>query len=183
MWDSGPASVALAALVFQFSTLMVKLLDGRVPVLQIVLVRSSLCALISILIACRKKMYPLFGHRRHLLILLARGVTGAAAMNCYYVSIQQLQLADAVTLFFLNPAITAVLAWLAAGEALGWQGALGVATSMSGLLLLTRPPFVFGGVPWDGGRVSGEQLDAWPPLSNHTIPSALHSLPPLQPWF
>lgn len=33
---------------------------------------------------------------------------GAAAMTSYYFSLQLLPLADAVTLFFLNPAVTAV---------------------------------------------------------------------------
>ena len=52
-------------------------------------------------------------------LLLARGCFGAAAMQMYYLSIFLLPLADAVTLFFLNPTLTAVGAWMLLREKLG----------------------------------------------------------------
>ena len=42
-----------------------------------------------------------------------------AAMSCFYVALNHLPLADGVTLFFLNPALTCVAAWLILKEPLG----------------------------------------------------------------
>lgn len=52
-------------------------------------------------------------------LLLSRGVFGAAAMQMFYLSIVLLPLADAVTIFFLNPTITALAAWIILREKLG----------------------------------------------------------------
>lgn len=68
-------------------------------------------------------------------------------MTTYYFSIKMLPLADAVTIFFLNPAITAVAAWAIMREPLGLRGLAGVIISLGGLLLLTHPPFLFGSSP------------------------------------
>lgn len=65
------------------------------------------------------KIKPFFGHLRHMLLLLARGCFGAAAMQTYYLSLFMLPMADAVTLFFLSPTLTAVAAWLILKEELG----------------------------------------------------------------
>lgn len=42
-------------------------------------------------------------------------------MSTYYLSINDLPLAEAVTLFFLNPAVTALAAWAILREPLGLQ--------------------------------------------------------------
>lgn len=77
-------------------------------------------------------------------------------MQCNYVAIQSLNLGDAVTLFFLNPALTALAAFILLRERLAWIGWLGVAVSLGGLLLLTRPPFLFGhGDQWDAIKAWG----------------------------
>lgn len=81
---------------------------------------------------------------------------GASAMTTYYVSLLLLPMADAVTLFFLNPTLTAILVWLVRGEHLGWLGAAGCLSSFSGLLLLVHPPFLFGGhQDWGYARSMG----------------------------
>ena len=51
-------------------------------------------------------------------LLLSRGCFGAGAMQTLYLAIVMLPLADAVTIFFLNPTLTAVAAWLILREQL-----------------------------------------------------------------
>jgi drug/metabolite transporter (DMT)-like permease len=87
---------------------------------------------------------------------LPPSAAGASAMTTYYVSLLLLPMADAVTLFFLNPTLTAILVWLVRGEHLGWLGAAGCLSSFSGLLLLVHPPFLFGGhQDWGYARSMG----------------------------
>ena len=72
-----------------------------------------------------------------------------AAMTTFYVSLNKLPLADGVTLFFLNPAITAVAAWLIMKEALGWNvcglrrtAGLGKGRSSLALRHIAEPAFM-----------------------------------------
>ena len=73
-------------------------------------------------------------------------------MCAYYLAIDKLPLGDAVTLFFFNPALTAVAAWAVLHEPLGWVGVVGLFLSLAGLVCLTQPPFLFGGQDVRGGR-------------------------------
>ncbi|GFH19799.1 uncharacterized protein HaLaN_16815, partial [Haematococcus lacustris] len=157
LWASGNLCMSLAAFVFSLSTLFVKLTHNTVPTFQIVAFRSSLSFLACYVGAKHTGIRPFFGHLRNLKMLLLRGVFGAAAMTTYYLSISCLPLADAVTLFFLNPAVTAVAARLVMGEPLGWKGAAGVVISLGGLVLLSQPPFLMqaGAQAWDSLRVRG----------------------------
>jgi drug/metabolite transporter (DMT)-like permease len=68
---------------------------------------------------------------------------------------QRLPLADAITIFFFNPSITAIAAWLVLGEHLSPLGAAGCATSIAGVAVLTRPPLLFGGEPFTPERLVG----------------------------
>lgn len=54
----------------------------------------------------------MFGSRERLGILATRGFVGAGGMTTYYFALMLLPLADAVTVFFCNPPLTAILAWL-----------------------------------------------------------------------
>ncbi|WIA15999.1 hypothetical protein OEZ85_012734 [Tetradesmus obliquus] len=147
------------AFIFSLSALFVKLTAGRVPVLQITLIRSGLSFLVSTGIIKSRGIQPMFGQRQHVGWLIARGVTGALAMISFYAAILMLPLADAMTLFFLNPCMTAVAAWAIRGEPLGLLGVAGCAWSILGLVLITHPPMLFGGhADWGPKRVLGTLL-------------------------
>jgi drug/metabolite transporter (DMT)-like permease len=148
--------MALSALFFSVAALCVKLTHSRVPVLQITLWRSSLSWAASAAIARSQGIAPLFGSRASRALLLSRGAFGATAMTCYYFTLTALPLADAVTLFFFNGPLTAVLARLVRGEPLSGAGAAGCLASFAGVVLLAHPPFLFGGhAEWGPARVAG----------------------------
>lgn len=50
-----------------------------------------------------------------------------------------------MTLYFVYPAITVIMAWLVLGEAATWVSATGCAISLLGVAFIARPPFLFGG--------------------------------------
>jgi drug/metabolite transporter (DMT)-like permease len=96
--------------------------------------------------------------------LLVRGVFGTASLCFFYYSISNLPLADAngkvylffffsdkdrtntysVVLFFLGPAMTAILAALLLGESFTPFDALCSATCVLGVILVAKPEFLFG---------------------------------------
>uniref|UniRef100_A0A383VLI0 EamA domain-containing protein n=1 Tax=Tetradesmus obliquus TaxID=3088 RepID=A0A383VLI0_TETOB len=159
LWSSGRCCMLCAAFIFSLSALFVKLTAGRVPVLQITLIRSGLSFLVSTGIIKSRGIQPMFGQRQHVGWLIARGVTGALAMISFYAAILMLPLADAMTLFFLNPCMTALAAWAIRGEPLGLLGVAGCAWSILGLVLITHPPMLFGGhADWGPKRVMGTLL-------------------------
>lgn len=145
VWDNGLLAVSFAALVFSVGGLAVKLVSATIPLLEIVAVRSIISLTIVGSAIAVRNVRPVFGHKRNLWKLAARGVFGCTAMTTYYVGLYGLPLADATTIFFLNPVFTAVLAWAVRGEALGWQGILGCMASLAGVALVAHPPFLFGG--------------------------------------
>lgn len=70
--------MSIAALVFSFSALFVKLIAGRVPTFEIVAFRSFLSFLACAWGAHKAGISPLFGQRKNLYLLIARGMFGAA---------------------------------------------------------------------------------------------------------
>ena len=50
-----------------------------------------------------------------------------------------------MTLYFVYPAITVIMAWVALGEVATWLSVVGCAVSLLGTAFIARPPFLFGG--------------------------------------
>lgn len=66
-----------------------------------------------------------------------------------------------MTLYFVYPAITVVMAWLVYGEVATWVSAAGCAISLLGVVFIAQPPFLFGGnVQYDMTHWLGMYLPA-----------------------
>ena len=64
-----------------------------------------------------------------------------------------------ITLFFCNPTTTVLLAWVCLGEPLVPRALAGIACSLAGVVVVTKPPFLFGGQEmWTSSRLLGAQL-------------------------
>ena len=50
-----------------------------------------------------------------------------------------------MTLYFVYPAITVIMAWLMYGEVATWVSVAGCAVSLLGVACIAQPPFIFGG--------------------------------------
>jgi drug/metabolite transporter (DMT)-like permease len=162
IWNSGSACIAIASLTYSIAASLVRPLSPGIGVFEIVSVRSALSLLFShVAYSLSKQTSPLFGERTHMPFLAMRGLIGALAMDCYYATIQRLPLADAVSLLFLNPVLTAVLAWLILKEHLTWKALGGSLVSLAGMLFVVRPPFLFSsgaGVGGVGGVGGGGEI-------------------------
>lgn len=146
VWSSGVACIAVASAVYSVAAALVRPLSPGIDVFQIVATRSALSlGLSAAAYRGSGQASPFFGSPQNIPLLATRGLVGAAAMDCYYGAIQRLPLGDAVALLFINPALTALLAWVVLGEALSWRGAAGCGAALGGMLLVARPSLLFGG--------------------------------------
>jgi drug/metabolite transporter (DMT)-like permease len=126
----------------------IKLLAGRIPVLEICLARSVLALAASVALSRAARIAPLWGHPSNARLLVLRGVCGTAAVAMTYTSIKLLPLGDAVSLNMLKPCAVALMGAMLLGERLTRAAAAGLAVALAGVVAIARPPLLLGG---DGG--------------------------------
>ena len=108
----------LSTLFFAGMNACVKQLQ-HLPALEIIFFRS-IFSIVASYVALRQLGVAPFGNNHRLLI--SRGSTGAVALICYFLSLQHLPLATAVTVQYLAPIFTAVLGiWLVRETLRSWQ--------------------------------------------------------------
>ncbi len=144
--------MAVAALSFSAMAALAKVAGGSVPLFEIVLARSAvMCVLSGAALARSGASFR--GHRPDLLAV--RGLLGFGALTCFYYAVVHLPLADATVIHFMNPVFTALIAAGVLGEHMGLAETLLVVGSMSGVVMVARPSFLFGAAdalnPFDVG--------------------------------
>jgi drug/metabolite transporter (DMT)-like permease len=125
-----------SALSFSLMGVCVKAVGGRIPVGQVVLARSAVSLLLSVVMLRQAGLEP-WGQRRGLLVL--RGVIGTGALLCVFAALAQLPLAPATVLQYLQPTFTAVLAWLVLRERIGLRMVLAALLGWLAVLALSNP--------------------------------------------
>lgn len=126
---------------FGIGSLFVKLAGETLPTLEILFSRAVV-GIAYCLLLLRGTGVPVLGHRKKLLLL--RGLLGFAALSCNFYSFIELPLSEATVLLFLHPIFVAIIAVPVLGERLGTAGVVSIAVSVVGLLLVTKPAFLFG---------------------------------------
>ena len=125
-----------SALSFSLMGVCVKTLGGRIPVTEVVLARSLVSLLLSVVMLRQAGLNP-WGQRRWLLVL--RGVIGTAALLCVFAALARLPLAPATVLQYLQPTFTALLAWLLLRERVGPRVLLAAVLGWLAVVLLSNP--------------------------------------------
>lgn len=128
------------ALAFSLMSAVVKHAGARLPSQELVFARSVVAIAISVAMLRRAGIHTL-GNRRWL--LLARGVWGYAALSCGFYAVTKLPLAEATMIQYLHPVFTAMLAAVVLGERADRSLAASVVFGTAGVLLVTRPAFLF----------------------------------------
>ena len=100
--------------------------------------------LVSFAFALATKVYPILGPRKYANLNCARAMLGAFGMTASNYAIHLLELHDYTALFYSNPALTTLLAWLFLGEKATWLALAGMAVAMLGVPVLMQPPIMFG---------------------------------------
>ncbi len=124
--------MAMAVLFFSVMNLGVKLLD-RLPVMEIVAFRAVISVAIAY-VSLRVAGHKLWGPRMELLLL--RGLLGFVGMTTFFVTIQQMPLASAVTIQYLSPFFVAVLGIFLLGEPMAPQQWLWFLLAMGGVVCI-----------------------------------------------
>ncbi|MBM5801146.1 MAG: DMT family transporter, partial [Cyanobacteria bacterium K_DeepCast_35m_m2_023] len=128
-----------SAFAFALMGVCVKVLEGRIPVAEVVLARAVVSLALSWWLLRRRGVHP-WGQRRGLLVW--RGVIGTVALLCVYQAIALMPLASATVLQYSYPTFTALLAWLMLGEPIGKRVVLAVAVGWLGVLLIAQPQLI-----------------------------------------
>jgi len=104
--NKGAQYMLISSFAFSLMHLCVKALP-HIPVLELVFFRSFVSLLISFT-SLKQKKIPLFGNNKK--ILLARGLFGVTALTLFFITLQNIPLAGAVTIQYLSPIFTAFFA-------------------------------------------------------------------------
>lgn len=133
-------SMAVGAFWFSVMTTLVKLAGRTLPPAEVVMARAVFTLGFSWW-GVRTLARP-FGTERRL--LLARGLLGAIALNCFFWSVTHLPLAVASVIQYTNPIVAALLAALLLGERLTARTVVAIATAVAGTVLVADPPWLTG---------------------------------------
>lgn len=135
--------MAGAAFFFSLMSLLVKSAGRRLPAQEMVLARAVIGTALSWYWLRARGVSP-WGNRKGL--LLARGVLGFGALSAFFFALTRLPLADATVIQYTNPVFTAVLAAVFLSERIARRDVGLVLLSLAGVVLMTRPGFLFGGL-------------------------------------
>jgi drug/metabolite transporter (DMT)-like permease len=135
-----------SAFFFSLMTLFVKAAGQRLPSQEIVLARGLVTLILTYGMVRRAGLSPRGGRRG---ILLFRGLVGFAALTCFYFALTRLPIAEATVLHYTSPVWTALIAAPLLGEPVT-RLVLGASlVSFTGVALIARPGFLFGGLASD----------------------------------
>uniref|UniRef100_H0WZN0 Solute carrier family 35 member G1 n=2 Tax=Otolemur garnettii TaxID=30611 RepID=H0WZN0_OTOGA len=132
----------LSAFLFSLSSLFVK----KVQDVHAVEISAFRCVFqMLVIIPCliyRKTGF--IGPKDRRIFLVLRGVLGSTAMILIYYAFQTMSLADATVITFSSPVFTSIFAWIFLKEKCSPWDALFTVFSITGVILIVRPPFLFG---------------------------------------
>ncbi|MCF8461767.1 MAG: DMT family transporter [Flavobacteriales bacterium] len=102
----------ISTAAFSLMQLCVKFLS-HLPTHELILFRSGISLILSLAYLLPKGIHPLGNNRKFLLL---RGVFGVTALSLFFITLQKLPLASAVTVQYLSPIFTAIIAIFLLGE-------------------------------------------------------------------
>jgi len=138
--------MGLAAVFFSLMSVLVKLAGHHLPAQEIVLARVVVTLVISFGLVRRAGLSPWGTDRRRLAL---RGLLGTTALAGYYWTLTRMPLAEATTIFYSNPILTALLAVGLLGERIRPSGWIALGLGFAGVIVVARPTAVFGGAGLD----------------------------------
>ncbi|XP_061563928.1 solute carrier family 35 member G1 [Cololabis saira] len=134
----------LATVFFSIIALLVKTIQG-IHAIEISAIRCFFQMLFVFPLLIYHKT-GFLGPRDKRIYLVLRGFLGSNAMILLFYAVQQMPLADATVIMFSNPVFTSLLAWIFLKEKCTLWDCLFTAFTLTGVILIARPPFLFGEV-------------------------------------
>ncbi|WAS90460.1 DMT family transporter [Nannocystis punicea] len=137
----GVVHLVVAAILFSGLSVLAKLVGARVPLPEVILVRSLVTVAFALGTLARGDI-PVWGKRRTMLGL--RGLFGFIALACYFYALMHLPIADAIVIHYIHPVFTLLLATVVLGEALDGRETVFIVGCFVGVVLVTQPQALFG---------------------------------------
>lgn len=122
----------ISTFAFSLMTLFVKFIPD-IHAFEIIFFRSLISLIISFTALRMKRIYPLGVNKKYLIL---RGLFGVTALTLFFVTLQNVPLANAVTIQYLSPIFTAIFAVFLLGEKLKWLQGLFFFISFCGVLMI-----------------------------------------------
>lgn len=122
----------VASLFFAAMNVCIKYLRD-IPVVEIILFRAGITLIMSYLAIVKNKLNP-FGVQRKWLV--ARGLAGFMGLSLYFITVQQIPLASAVTIQYMSPLFTVFLAYFILKENPGRLRIISFVLAFGGVLLI-----------------------------------------------
>lgn len=122
----------VSTFAFSLMQLCVKFLH-HFPAHELILFRSLVSLTLSLAYILPKKINPLGVNRKFLLL---RGIFGVTALSLFFITLQNMPLATAVTVQYLSPIFTAIIAIFMLGERMRWVQWLFFGLAFLGVALL-----------------------------------------------
>ncbi|XP_022215966.2 solute carrier family 35 member G1 [Drosophila obscura] len=154
----------LSSLFFSLCSVIVKgLVDVNPMELAAFRFVGVLLPTIPILIYTRQPVFP-EGKR---VILLMRCFMGTTGLMLSFYAFRHMPLADASVIIFSTPVFVAIFARAFLKEPCTMFNVITINITLVGVVLITRPPFVFGDTspPQDGTQLTGRPYDIWGPVA------------------
>jgi drug/metabolite transporter (DMT)-like permease len=122
----------IASISFAWMNACVKYID-HIPVVEIILIRAIVTLIISYITLKKKGVNPWGNHHK---FLIARGIFGALGLLCYFYTLQQMALANAIVIHYLSPLFTTIIALLFLKESVRIIQWISFAISITGVLIV-----------------------------------------------
>jgi drug/metabolite transporter (DMT)-like permease len=122
----------IASISFAWMNACVKYIN-HIPVVEIILIRAIVTLIISYFTLKKKGVNPWGNHHK---FLIARGIFGALGLFCYFYTLQQMALANAIVIHYLSPLFTTIIAMLFLKESVRIIQWISFAISITGVLMV-----------------------------------------------
>jgi drug/metabolite transporter (DMT)-like permease len=130
--STGVRFMLVSTFSFSLMQLCVKFLP-HLPAHELILFRSIISLVLSLGFLVPKRINPLGNNRR---LLLMRGFFGMMALSLFFLTLQELPLASAVTIQYLSPIFTSIIAIFILGERMRGRQWLFIAIAFAGVVVL-----------------------------------------------
>ncbi len=136
----GVILIILGMLFFSIQDAMIKNIVSNTSLVQIIVCRSIVgCLLLSVFLFLSKRSINLSSS--YPLVAITRGALFFFGFTLFYISISQIPLAEATSLFFVSPLFMTIFSKLILKSSIGLQRTFAMLLGFSGTLLIIKPGY------------------------------------------
>ncbi|XP_071821987.1 solute carrier family 35 member G1-like isoform X2 [Apostichopus japonicus] len=155
----GVLFVLIASLLSSFHYIIVKVVKDDVHAMEVSFLRFFLQLALPVPLMTYRGISPRPESPKVLLLLVSRSLLGMVALISFFYALYLTRAGDATAILYGSPVLVGVFGRVFLKEAFGIIDGLLVGVVIGGVLLISQPPFLFGGGE-DGGDVSDQFVGA-----------------------